>query len=152
MSWVRAGVPIVTVALLAGCGTAPAAAPRSSSSPTPLSSPSLSSSPTPARTYPKRSPSPSPSPTGKKATKCGEIPTPDRTWYWREDALAPATCAQARSVLPTAVKTRVLQAGNFAVDGWRCRWETSPPYGQFTGSVTCTKGSRTVKAVYLRRG
>jgi hypothetical protein len=152
MRWVRASLPLIAVSLLAGCGgDAPAAAPRTTQEPSPTRSAPFTV-PT-RRELPRSSPvppPPSPTPSGKPAVKCGEIPTKDPAWYWREEAVPPATCAQAKAVLPKMMNSAYVNAGNVTVSGWRCSWEHLRS-GQVTGNVICTKGSGTIRAVYLHR-
>jgi hypothetical protein len=149
MRWMRS-LPLVAVALLVGCARNTDAAPRTTENPWAAPKPSASTTasrpePPPASWSPV-----SPSPTPKKATSCGEIPLSEG-WYWREEAVPPATCAQAKSVLPAAVKSKYFASESFTVSGWHCGWTKVAPYGQVDGHVVCTKGSRTVRAVYLHR-
>jgi hypothetical protein len=152
MRWMRAGLPLVAVALLAGCARTTHAAPRTTENP--WAAPKPSAPPTPSQEHSPpavfQPTSPAPSPTQKKATTCGEIPLSEG-WYWREEAVPPATCAQARSVLPAAVKSKYFASESFTVSGWHCGWTKVAPYGQVDGHVVCAKGLRTVRAVYLHR-
>ncbi len=154
MRWVRASLPLITVSLLAGCGgDAPAAASRTSQEPSPTRSAPFTV-PT-RRELPRSSPvppSPSPTPSGKQPLKCGTVASVDKTRYWQEEADPPATCAQARAVLPKLMTLGPLKhPDDITVSGWRCSWERIEPYRQINGNIICTKGSRTVRAEYLQR-
>lgn len=149
MSWVRVSALLVTAAaVLAGCSGTPAASAPATQSP----SPSASLSPTPSPTVspvalpaysappPAASPTPPASPSRRPAVTCGKLLVKDPSVYWSEQAVPPATCAQAKSILPRAF---AVKDSSFTISGWRCVWGSANP-DLANLRMTCTKGSLTL--------
>jgi hypothetical protein len=153
MSWVRPGALLVAAAaVLAGCSGTPAASARASKSPSPALSPppTQSVSPVAIPTYsapPVASPTPPASPTRRPAVKCGKLLVKDPNVYWSEQAVPPATCTQARSILPRAFEVKDT---SFTISGWRCLWSGGNPDLESL-RMTCTKGSRTLILQLLKK-
>lgn len=78
-------------------------------------------------------------PTGPAAASCGRI-TYDAHIHLTASATTPATCAQARSLLPT-VFSRTQFSADATVQGWDCRAVVGGlAPGTFDARVICHKG------------
>jgi hypothetical protein len=137
------GVAVLAVLVLAGCsGRTQPLAQQSSVPPSPSPVASVTTEPPPSPPPPIVAPTLTGEPTGKVRVDCTKLPTTVTGVYWQVQAVPPATCKQANSVMNQILS----HPETNSVDGWQCHEESTDAIIVNNNRVDCTKGQLEVDA------